>query len=192
VDVLVAFAVAYGLILVAELGDKSQLLILWFSTRYTVRVVLAGVALAMLVVQTIAVGIGVAFSEILPDRVFQTIAGLAFLFFAAWTLRPEADEDEESEVSKRLPLLGSVGVVALSVFAAEFGDKTQLATITLAGDWNPIGVWLGSFLALLSASSLAIIVGRVLHGRIPQRAISYVAAALFAIFGVVTLAQAWL
>lgn len=191
-DVLSAFAVAYGLILLAELGDKSQLLILWFSTRYAVRVVLGGVALAMLFVQTIAVAVGVGFGELLPDRVFETIAGLAFLFFAAWTLRPEDDEEEEGETSRRLPFLGSTGAVALSIFAAELGDKTQLATITLAGEWNPFGVWLGSFLALVSAASVAIIVGRFMHGRIPQRTISYVAAALFAIFGIYTLASVWL
>lgn len=188
-EFLSAFLVAFALIFVAEMGDKSQLLSLWFATKYRVATVLAGVACAVVVLQLVAVVVGVVFDTILPDRVFLTLAGIAFFVFAAWSLRPEDDEEVEDAVSVRR--FGAFGIVFLSFLVSELGDKTQLATVTLAGDRNPFGVWAGSTLGMVGSNSLAIFIGAKAGKRLPRRALSYGAAVLFAIFGAITLWSAW-
>ena len=188
-EFLIAFAIAFGIIFVAELGDKSQLVALWFSTRYSAWVVIAGVTVATLVVHLGSVAIGVAFEELLPERVFLTVVGLSFFAFAAWSIRGDSLGDEEG-VQKRAAF-GALGIVTASFFVSELGDKTQLATISLAGDRNPWGVWLGSTFGMVAADGLAIIAGKMLGTRLPQRAIGYAAAVLFVAFGVFTLWQAW-
>jgi putative Ca2+/H+ antiporter (TMEM165/GDT1 family) len=190
VDFLTACAVAFGLIFVAELGDKSQLVALWFSTRYPALIVIAGVSAATLIVHLGSVAIGVAFEELLPERAFLTIVGLSFFVLAAWSIRGDRLDDED-EVAKGPPLLGAFGIVTISFFVAELGDKTQLATISLAGNRDPAGVWLGSTAGMVAADALAIVVGRALGARLPQRAIGCAAAFLFVIFGLFTLWQAW-
>jgi putative Ca2+/H+ antiporter (TMEM165/GDT1 family) len=189
VDFLLSFAVAFGLIFVAELGDKSQLVALWFSTRYRPLLVLAGVTTATLVVHLASVAIGVTVEELLPERVFLTVVALSFFVFAAWGIRGDTLDEEAAE--KRLPFFGAFGLVTVSFFLSELGDKTQLATISLAGNRNPVAVWLGSTFGMVAADALAIVVGRVLGTRLPARAIGYVAAALFVAFGLLTLWEAW-
>lgn len=187
-DFLTALVIAFGLIFVAEMGDKSQLLSLWFATKYRVAVVMAGVACAVVVLQLVAVIVGVVFDTILPERAFLTLAGIAFFVFAAWSLRPEEDDVEEAVDIRRF---GAFGIVFLSFLVSELGDKTQLATVTLAGDRDPIGVWAGSTLGMIASNALAVFVGARAGKRLPRRAISYGAAALFAIFGAITLWSAW-
>ena len=189
-EFLIAFAVAFGLIFIAELGDKSQLVALWFATRYRAIVVIAGVTVATLIVHLGSVAIGVAFEEILPERVFLTIVGLSFFVFAAWSIRGDSI-DEEGGVARKSPFLGAFGIVTFSFFLSELGDKTQLATISLAGDRDPAGVWLGSTAGMVAADALAIWVGKALGTRLPQRAIGIGAAVLFVVFGLFTLWQAW-
>lgn len=188
-EFLIAFAISFGIIFVAELGDKSQLVALWFSTRYSWGIVIAGVTVATLIVHLGSVAIGVAFEELLPERVFLTIVGLSFFVFAAWSIRGDSLGDEE-DVAKRAAF-GAFGIVTVSFFVSELGDKTQLATISLAGDRNPAGVWLGSTFGMVAADGLAIAAGKLLGARLPQRTIGYVAAFLFVAFGVFTLWQAW-
>ena len=189
-EFFVAFAVSFGLIFIAELGDKSQLVALWFSTRYSAWIVMAGVTVATLVVHLGSVAIGVAFEELLPERIFLIAVGLSFFAFAAWGIRGDSIGDEEG-IARGITRLGAFGVVTLSFFVAELGDKTQLATISLAGDRQPAGVWLGSTLGMVVADGLAIVVGKMLGARLPQRMIAYIAAALFVVFGVLTLWRAW-
>lgn len=189
-EFVLAFTVAFGVIFVAELGDKSQLVALWFSTRYAVWLVMAGVTLATLIVHLGSVAVGVAFEELLPERVFLTIVGASFFAFAAWGIKGDSLGDEDS-VSKGLLRFGAFWVVSLSFFLSELGDKTQLATISLAGDRDPTGVWLGSTVGMVAADGLAILFGRMLGTHLPQRAIGYFAAVLFLIFGSLTLAEAW-
>lgn len=188
-EFLSAFLVAFALIFVAEMGDKSQLLSLWFATKYRVLTVLAGVTCAVVILQLVAVVVGVVFNTVLPDQVFLTLAGIAFFVFAAWSLRPEDDDEVEDTVNVRR--FGAFGIVFLSFLVSELGDKTQLATVTLAGDRNPFGVWAGSTLGMVGSNSIAIFIGAKAGKRLPRRAISYGAALLFAVFGAVTLWSAW-
>jgi putative Ca2+/H+ antiporter (TMEM165/GDT1 family) len=180
---LVATAVSFAVIFVAELGDKSQLMAMTFATRFRTWPVLIGITVATAVVHLISVGIGYGLGATLPTGWISLIAGLAFLAFGAWTLRGDSLTDEEKGKAER-----STGSAILAVggafFLAELGDKTMLATITLATQYGWFGTWLGSTLGMVAADALAILVGRLLGRHLPEKAIKYGAAALFAIFGV--------
>jgi Ca2+/H+ antiporter, TMEM165/GDT1 family len=185
-----AFFISAGLIFIAELGDKSQLIALWFATRYRWWIVLAGITAATLVLNLGSVIVGSAFGEFLPDRVALVIVGVLFLAFAAWSLRGEEEHEEEAQTARRLPL-GPFGVVTAAFFLAEFGDKTQLATIAIAGrEGNLVAVWLGATAGMVAANGLAIALGRIAGKRLPARTISIIAALLFAAFGVLALIAA--
>jgi putative Ca2+/H+ antiporter (TMEM165/GDT1 family) len=128
-------ALAAGAIFVAEFGDKSQLLILAFATRYPWRPVVLGLVLAASVIQGISVVIGAAVGAVLPVRVVAIVSGLAFLVVAAWTILGGEDEDGEADAaSSPAPRAGSglVLTVAATFVLAELGDKTMLATFALA------------------------------------------------------------
>lgn len=185
-----AFFLSAALIFVAELGDKSQLVALWFATRHRWWLVLAAVSVATLVVHLGSVVLGRTFDELLPERVLLTIIGLSFLVFAAWSVRGDRLDDTGS-VARSVPLFGAFGVVTASFFISELGDKTQFATVSLAGKSDAVvGVWLGSTAGMVLADALAIGVGIVAGTRLPHRAISLGAAALFAAFGLLTLGGA--
>ena len=178
------------IIFVAELGDKSQLVALWFATRFRWWVVLAGVTVATLVVHLGSVAIGRAFDELLPERYVLMAVGVSFFIFAAWSLRGDQFEPSEGDNRSR-SFLGAFGVVTLSFFAAELGDKTQLATVSLAGTTTEaVGVWLGSTVGMVLADALAIGVGLIAGTRLPRRAISVGAAVTFVVFGVLAFVRA--
>lgn len=187
-----AFLTSAALIFMAELGDKSQLVALWFSTRYRWPVVLAGVTAATLVVHLGSVWIGRVIDGFVPEQVLEVVVGLSFFGFAWWSIRGDSlDEDDQRE--RRLPFLGSFGVVALSFFVAELGDKTQLATVSLAGsDPSFVGVWLGSTFGMVAADAVAIAVGLAMGKHLPHRAIGRAAATLFVVFGAAIIVRAFL
>ncbi|MFN8638497.1 MAG: TMEM165/GDT1 family protein [Dehalococcoidia bacterium] len=186
-----AFALSTLLIFVAELGDKSQLVALWFSTRYRWWIVIAGVSAATLVVHLGSVAAGRVLDGLVPDTVLRLIVGASFLGFAWWSLRGDT-MDESDTRERQMPYFGAFGIVAVAFFISELGDKTQLATVSIAGSeegW--IGVWLGSTLGMVMADALAVGVGRTLGRQLPQRRIGQVAAVLFVVFGVITMASAF-
>ncbi|MBB5826439.1 MULTISPECIES: TMEM165/GDT1 family protein [Micromonospora] len=179
---LVALAVSFGVIFVAELGDKSQLMALTFATRFKPIPVLVGITVATAVVHLASVAIGYGLGAALPTGWISLVAGLAFLGFGVWTLRGDKLTEEEKRKAERG---GRSAVVAVGVafFLAELGDKTMLATITLATKYGWFGTWLGSTLGMVAADALAILVGRLLGRHLPERTIRYGAAILFAICG---------
>ena len=182
-----AFALSTFLIFIAELGDKSQLVALWFATRYRWWIVLAGVTAATLVVHLGSVAAGRVLDEIIPEDILRLIVGLSFFGFAWWSIRGDTlDEDDQRE--RTIPLFGSFGVVAVAFFISELGDKTQLATVSIAGNEPSfVGVWLGSTLGMVLADAVAIGIGLVAGKNLPQRRIGQVAAALFVVFGALTI-----
>ena len=186
-----AFLLSTAVIFVAELGDKSQLMAMTFATRYTVRQVLIGITIATAIVHLASVGIGQLVGSSFADRqwIISIVAGVAFLVFAAWTLR--GDELTDAEAAK-VDRSSRSAIVAASVafFLAELGDKTMLATITLATTGNPFSVWLGSTLGMVAADALAIVVGQQLGARLPERAVRIGAAVAFFVFGVILLVEA--
>ena len=180
---LAALVISLGVIFVAELGDKSQLMALTFATRHRTVTVLCGIAIATAVVHLVSVGVGVGLGATLPTGPIGLLAGLAFLAFGAWTIRGDKLTDEEKAKAQRSGN-SALWAVGGAFFLAELGDKTMLATITLATQHGWVGVWIGSTVGMVAADALAILVGRLLGKRLPERAIKYGAAALFAIFGV--------
>ena len=177
-----AFLLSTAVIFVAELGDKSQLMAMTFATRFRWQQVLIGITLATAAVHLVSVWIGVFIGAALPTQAISVLAGVAFLGFALWTLRGDSLDDEEQSKAERTK--GAVvWAVAGAFFLAELGDKTMLATITLATTEGWFGVWLGSTLGMVAADALAIAVGAVLGKRLPEKVIQYGAAALFALFG---------
>lgn len=183
-----AFLLSFGVIFLAELGDKSQLMAMAFASRYRAWTVLLAVTLATLLVHAGSVLIGAAFALALPTSLIQVVAGLAFFAFAAWTLRgDELGESEEGRARRtgRWALL----TIGTAFFLAELGDKTMLATITLATTEEPIGTWLGSTAGMVAADALAIAVGALLGTRLPERAVKILAAGTFILFGAILVAE---
>lgn len=185
-----AFLLSTAVIFVAELGDKSQLMAMTFATRYRVRDVLIGITVATAIVHLVSVGLGAAVGTAFEQYqgTIQVVAGLAFLAFAAWTLRGDELTEDEADKARR-----STGAALLAVgtafFLAELGDKTMLATITLATQEGWFGTWVGSTVGMVAADALAIGVGAMLGRKLPEKAIKYGAAALFAIFGLLLIAE---
>jgi putative Ca2+/H+ antiporter (TMEM165/GDT1 family) len=144
-----------------------------------------GVAIALL--QTFSVTLGALVSRALPDRAVAISAGVLFLGFAVWTWRT-ADEapDLEDETAGRAGLLG----VAVAFFLAELGDKTMLTTAGLAASRGAVPVWIGSFAAMMAATTLAVLAGRALTGRVRPGLLRRIGAGAFALVGVLTLATA--
>ena len=183
-----AFLLSFGVIFLAELGDKSQLMAMTFATRYRAMTVLVAVTFATLLVHAGSVLIGSLFALALPTSLIQVVAGIAFLVFAAWTIRgDELGEDDEARAARggRWALL----TIGTAFFLAELGDKTMLATITLATTEEPLGVWLGSTAGMVAADALAIGIGALLGTRLPERAIKIFAALAFVVFGVLLVAE---
>ena len=183
-----AFALSFGVILLAELGDKSQLMALAFASRYRPLTVLVAVTIATLLVHAGSVLLGSAFAGVLPTSAIQIAAGIAFFLFAAWTIRGDTlGEDDETRAARagRWALV----TIGTAFFLAELGDKTMLATITLATTEEPWGTWLGSTAGMVVADALAIAAGAVLGARLPEQSIKVFAAAAFVVFGVLLVAE---
>jgi Ca2+/H+ antiporter, TMEM165/GDT1 family len=176
-----ALLLSFAVIFVAELGDKSQLMALTFATRFRFWTVLAGITVATAVVHLVSVALGAFVGVALPTTLIEVLAGLAFVGFGIWTLRgDELTEDEEgkAERSQRSAFFA----VGTAFFLAELGDKTMLATITLATDNGWFGTWIGSTLGMVAADALAIGIGAVLGKNLPERVIRIGAAVLFFVF----------
>lgn len=183
---LAALLLSFGVIFVAELGDKSQLMAMTFALRYRWWVVIGGITVATTIVHLVSVGVGHYLGVAIPTNLISVLGGLAFVFFAAWTLRGDSLSDEEQGKAGRVGASAFLAV-ASAFFLAELGDKTMLATITLAADNDWVGVWIGSTIGMVAADALAIVVGAVLGRHLPERFIQLAAATGFLIFGVLLL-----
>jgi putative Ca2+/H+ antiporter (TMEM165/GDT1 family) len=189
-----AAALAFGAIFIAEFGDKSQLLVLAFATRYPARPVVIGVVLAATIIQGISVAVGAAAGSFLPEGLVEIVSGLAFLAVAAWTLRGE-DEDEAERAmpsGRRLAGMALVLTVAMTFIASELGDKTMLATFAIAAQQGALPTWIGSTAGEVAANLVAVAVGRQVGHRLSPRVIRIGSAALFALAGAALLIGALL
>ena len=189
-----AAALAFGAIFIAEFGDKSQLLILAFATRYPARPVVIGVVLAATIIQGISVAVGAAAGNFLPDGAVAIVSGVAFLAVAAWTLRGEDEEEADSDApsGRRLAGIALVLTVATAFIASELGDKTMLATFALAAQQGALPTWIGSTAGEVAANLVAVVVGRQAGHRLSPRVIRIGSAALFALAGAALLIGAFL
>ena len=185
--------IAAGVVFVAELGDKSQLMALAMAAKHRARDVFIGMFFAILLMFALAAGLGAVLGSVLDDHrnIVAIVAGLIFLAFAVWTLKGD-DDDDDGDMSP-LPDSATSRTVMTAAFTAfvvaELGDKTQLASATLAvrdGFWP---IYLGSVVGEVAAIGLAIIIGALAGKHLPERLIRYGAATLFAVFGLLMIWQ---
>ncbi|HET7664810.1 MAG TPA: TMEM165/GDT1 family protein [Mycobacterium sp.] len=177
-----ALMLSFAVIFVAELGDKSQLMAMTFALRHRWWVVLGGITAATTAVHLISVAVGHYLGAALPTHLMGILAGVAFALFGLWTLRGDRLSDDEATRAQRSSAPAFFAVTS-AFLLAELGDKTMLATITLAADHDWVGVWIGSTLGMVAADALAIVVGAIAGKHLPDRVIQLVAAALFLLFG---------
>ena len=182
---MTAYLASLGFVVLAEMGDKTQLLAMAFASRYKWQTVMWGVFVATLVNHLLAVVAGNYLTRLIPLSYIQIAAAASFILFGLWTLRGDTLEGEDKRFN-----YSPFWTVAVAFFFAEMGDKTQLTTVALATQYQSIvGVWLGTTSGMLVADAIGIIVGIVLGKRIPERFIKWFAAIIFIGFGVVGLYQ---
>jgi len=179
---------SFALLFLAEMGDKTQLMTMTLAHRYRPVPVAVGVCAAFLVLNLLAVAVGEVLFHYVPRAAVLVAAGVLFLFFA-WKSWRDAGEPEQEAAERQ----GGRGVVLSSfalIFVAELGDKTQLALIALvASTGDAWSVFAGATLALWSVSLLGVAVGSTLLSRVPRAVMHRAAAAMFAVFGVLALAE---
>ena len=176
---MTAFLFSLGFVVLAEMGDKTQLLAMAFATRYRASVVLWGVFAATVCNHFLAVLAGNYLTDIVPMRTIQIAAAGSFILFGLWTIRGDELHGEDKRFN-----FSPFWTVAIAFFIAEMGDKTQLATVTLAAKYQSvIPVLAGTTIAMLIADAIGIVIGVNLGKKIPERAVKWVAALMFIFFG---------
>ena len=181
-----ALIVSTGVVALAEIGDKTQLLAFILAARFKKPLpIIAGILCATVINHGLAGALGAWITAAVDPQWLRWILGLSFIAMAAWTLVPDRIEDEETRIASRL---GVFGATFITFFLAEMGDKTQVATIAMAAHYaQPILVVVGTTLGMLIADVPAVFVGDRLAGRIPMKLVHGIAAAVFAVLGVATL-----
>ena len=180
---MTAFLTALAFVVLAEMGDKTQLLAMAFAARYRWQTVMWGVFAATVLNHLLAVVLGSYMTCFIPMQYIKIIAALSFILFGLWTIRGDNLEGEDKETNR-----SPFWTVAIAFFMAEMGDKTQLATVTLAAQFNTIiPVWLGTTTGMVIADGFGIIIGIVLGKKIPERAVKWAAAIIFVLFGLLGL-----
>lgn len=181
-----ALLVSTGVVALAEIGDKTQLLAFILAARFKKPLpIILGILVATLVNHGLAGALGAWITASVSPGILRWVLGLSFLGMAVWTLIPDKIEEEESQVAQRL---GVFGATLVTFFLAEMGDKTQIATIAMAAHYaTPLLVVLGTTLGMLIADVPAVFVGDKLAARIPMKLVHSVAAAIFALLGIATL-----
>lgn len=185
---LEAFLASFGLVFLAELGDKSMVLAIAFAARYRPWPVLGGIAIAAFTMLGLSTLLGAALGAALPERAVAIGGGLIFLGFGIWTLLDDDDDDDEEEEAGGLRSSSVLLGVTLAFLIAEFGDKTMLATLTLAGTQPPVPTWIGASLGMTAASGIAIAVATLVGRQLNERVLRLVAAGAFLLFGLLLVA----
>ncbi|MCV2421146.1 TMEM165/GDT1 family protein [Paucibacter sp. DJ2R-2] len=185
-----AFLVSTGIVALAEIGDKTQLLAFLLAARFRKPLpIILGIFIATVVNHAGAGALGAWITAQVSPSVMRWVLGVGFLAMAGWTLIPDKI-DEEEEGGKGLKL-GVLGTTIVAFFLAEMGDKTQIATVALAAQYQAfVAVVAGTTLGMMIANVPAVLLGERIAGRIPVRLVHGIAAAIFAVIGLATLAGA--
>ena len=174
-----AFLASIGFVVLAEMGDKTQLLAMALACRFRWQTVMLGVFAATLCNHFLAVVAGTYLTRFIPLDYVRIAAFSSFILFGFWTLRGDKLEGEDKRFN-----FSPFWTVAVAFFLAEMGDKTQLATVALAAEYQSIfAVWIGTTTGMLIADAIGIGVGIVIGKKIPERAIKWTAAFIFIFFG---------
>ena len=175
-----------GVVALAEIGDKTQLLAFILAARFKKPVpIIAGILCATVINHGLAGALGAWITTTVSPEVLRWILGASFIGMAIWTMIPDKIEDEQTRVAHKL---GVFGATFITFFLAEMGDKTQIATIAMAAHYaSPLVVVIGTTLGMLIADVPAVFVGERMAAKIPMKLVHGIAAALFALLGVATL-----
>ena len=178
--------ISTGVVSLAEVGDKTQLLAFLLAARFKKPVpIVAGILVATLVNHGLAGALGAWITTTVDAQTLRWVLGVSFVGMAAWTLIPDKIEKDESTLARRL---GVFGATLITFFLAEMGDKTQLATVAMAAHFGtPLLVVIGTTLGMLIADVPAVLIGDRLAAKIPMKPVRLVAAAIFIALGVATL-----
>ena len=183
-----ALMAAFLVVFFAEMGDKTQFIVMAFAAKYDWKQSFFGMVIGILVVHSLAVLVGTLLGEFIPVHMMPILASLIFIAFGLWTLRGADDEEEEEAVHDSC--FGPLLTVAMTFIVGEMGDKTQFATLTLAAQYESwLMVLVGAVLGMIVADSLGILVGMFLNRRLPAKQLRYLSAAIFLLFGAVGLGQ---
>ncbi len=183
---LEAFLVSTGIVALGEMGDKTQLLALLLAAKFRRPVpIVLGILVATLVNHALAGAVGEGVARALGPDVLRWVIGASFLAMAAWMLVPDSIDDEAEGGTQRF---GVFGTTVLAFFLAEMGDKTQIATVALAARYSDlVAVVAGTTLGMMIANVPAVLLGDVVARKVPMRLVHGIAAAIFAVLGVLTL-----
>ena len=181
-----AFLVSTGVIALAEIGDKTQLLAFLLATRFKKPIpIILGITVATLINHGLAGVVGSWITANVDPSVLRWVLGASFIAMAVWTLIPDKIEDEETQLATKL---GVFGATFVTFFLAEMGDKTQIATVAMSAHYNDVlMVVAGTTLGMLIADVPAVFAGDKLADKIPMKLVHRIAAAMFAALGVATL-----
>jgi len=178
--------VSTGVVALAEIGDKTQLLAFLLAARFKKPLpIIAGIFIATIFNHGLAGALGAWITSLLTPEVLRWVLGLSFLGMAGWTLVPDKIEDDETNIASRF---GVFGATLATFFLAEMGDKTQVATVAMAAHYpDPLMVVAGTTLGMLIADVPAVFAGDKLAAKIPLKLVHGIAAAMFAGLGLATL-----
>jgi putative Ca2+/H+ antiporter (TMEM165/GDT1 family) len=181
-----AFLVSTGVVALAEMGDKTQLLAFVLAARFKKPLpIVAGIFAATAVNHGLAGALGSWITRLVAPELLRWVLGLSFVAMAVWTMIPDRIEEDETNAARRF---GVFGATLVTFFLAEMGDKTQLATIAMAAHYAaPALVVVGTTLGMLIADVPAVFVGDRLSAKVPMKLVHSIAAALFALLGIATL-----
>lgn len=186
---LIAFVTSFILIVCAEMGDKTQLLVINFASKYRVYKVLVGIFIGALCSNAIAILIGTYINNVAGiDKIIQLVASLIFILFGIFNAL-EFRNDKKEEKGNFKIFSSVIVTVALSIFLGELGDKTNLSTLALTTQFDQgyIYILLGATLAMVVSNVLSIFIGSVIQKRLPPKALNVLSTGLFMLFGVIGL-----
>jgi putative Ca2+/H+ antiporter (TMEM165/GDT1 family) len=181
-----ALFISIGVVALAEIGDKTQLLAFILAARFNKPIpIIAAILCATIVNHGLAGALGAWITSSVSPDVLRWVLGASFVGMAIWTMIPDRIEEEETQVAKKF---GVFGATLVTFFLAEMGDKTQIATVALAAHYaSPLLVVVGTTLGMLLADVPAVFIGDKLATKIPMKLVHSIAAAIFALLGVATL-----
>ncbi|MBK7002887.1 MAG: TMEM165/GDT1 family protein [Rhodoferax sp.] len=188
-----ALLTSMGVVALAEIGDKTQLLAFVLAARFKKPLpIIAAIFCATIVNHGLAGAVGAWITSTLTLETLRWVVGLSFIGMAIWTMIPDKIEEEETQVANHL---GVFGATLVTFFLAEMGDKTQIATVAMAAHFpSPVMVVIGTTLGMLIADVPAVFVGDRFSKKLPMKLVYSIAAAMFAVMGVLALLKidAWL
>jgi putative Ca2+/H+ antiporter (TMEM165/GDT1 family) len=178
--------VSTGVVALAEIGDKTQLLAFILAARFKKPVpIILGILAATIVNHGLAGALGAWITSAISPEILRWVLGLSFIGMAVWTMIPDKIEDEETQVAMKF---GVFGATSITFFLAEMGDKTQIATVAMVAHYAaPLMVVMGTTLGMLVADVPAVFLGDKFANKIPMKLVHSIAAAIFALLGIATL-----